>query len=96
LLNRHLNPLRIEALKDDIKVIIGLSLSTLPRWLNEKQALERFKKDEIAYSIAIIKVRSKAIADAYIAKGIELFLEARVDIICAKCSQFGHNSYKAC
>jgi hypothetical protein len=50
-------------------------------------------------------VRSKAIADACIAKGIdfsgknhkvELFLEARADIIYAKCSQFGHNSYKAC
>jgi hypothetical protein len=94
-LNRHLNPLGMEALKDDIKITIGLSLPTLPRWLNEKRALERFEKDEIAYSIAIIKVRSKAIADAYIAKGIdfsgknhkvELFLEARADIIYAKCS----------
>jgi hypothetical protein len=46
----------MEALKDDIEAIIGLSLPTLPRWLNEKRALERFKKDEIAYSIAIIKV----------------------------------------
>jgi hypothetical protein len=55
-LNRHLNPLGMEALKDDIEAIIGLSLPTLPRWLNEKRALERFEKDEIAYSIAIIKV----------------------------------------
>jgi hypothetical protein len=95
----------MEALKDDIEATIGLSLPTLPRWLNEKRALERFKKDEIAYSTAIIKVRSKVIADACIAKGIdfssknhkvELFLEARADIIYAKCSQFGHNSYKAC
>jgi hypothetical protein len=67
----------------------------LPRWLNEKQALERFEKDEIAYSIAIIKVWSKVIADTCIAKEIdfssknhkvELFLEARADIIYAKCS----------
>jgi hypothetical protein len=46
----------MEALKDDIEATTGLSLSTLPRWLNEKRALERFKKDKIAYSIAIIKV----------------------------------------
>jgi hypothetical protein len=94
-LNRHLNPLEIKALKDDIKAITGLSLPTLSRWLNKKRALERFKKDEIAYSIAIIKMRSKAIADACIAKGIdfsgkthklELFLEAKADIIYAKCS----------
>jgi hypothetical protein len=85
----------MEALKDDIEAITGLSLPTLPKWLNEKRALERFEKDEIAYSIAIIKVWSKAIVDAYIAKGIdfsgknhkvELLLEARVDIIYAKCS----------
>jgi hypothetical protein len=95
----------MKALKDDIEATTGLSLPTLPRWLNEKRALERFKKDEIAYSTAIIKVRSKVIADACIAKGIdfsgknhkvELFLEAKADIIYAKCSQFGHNSYKAC
>jgi hypothetical protein len=55
-LNRHLNPLGIKALKDDIEATAGLSLPTLPRWLNEKRALERFEKDEIAYSIAIIKV----------------------------------------
>jgi hypothetical protein len=55
-LNRHLNPLGMKALKDDIKATTGLSLSTLPRGLNEKRALERFEKDEIAYSIAIIKV----------------------------------------
>jgi hypothetical protein len=63
--------------------------------MNEKSALERFERDEIAYSIAIIKVRSKAIIDKYIAKGIdfsgknhkvELFLEAKVDTICSKCS----------
>jgi hypothetical protein len=46
----------MKALKDDIEAITGLSLPTLPRWLNEKQALERFEKDEIAYSIAIIKM----------------------------------------
>jgi hypothetical protein len=46
----------MKALKDDIKAIIGLSLPTLPRWLNEKRALERFEKDEIAYSTTIIKV----------------------------------------
>jgi hypothetical protein len=95
----------MKASKDDIEVTTGLDLLTLPRWMNEKSALERFERDEIAYSTAIIKVRSKAIADAYIAKGIdfsgknhkvELFLEARVDVICAKCSQFGHDSYKAC
>jgi hypothetical protein len=56
LLNRHLNPLRIKALKDDIEATTGLSLPTLSRWLNEKQALERFEKDEIAYFTAIIKV----------------------------------------
>jgi hypothetical protein len=63
--------------------------------MNEKSALERFERDEIAYSIVIIKVRSKAITDKYIAKGIdfsgknhkvELFLEAKVDTICSKCS----------
>jgi hypothetical protein len=35
-LNRHLNPLGMEALKDDIETTTGLSLPTLPRWLNEK------------------------------------------------------------
>jgi hypothetical protein len=63
--------------------------------MNEKSALERFERDEIAYSTAIIKVRSKAITDRCIAKGIdfsgknhkvELFLEAKVDTICSKCS----------
>jgi hypothetical protein len=29
-LNRHLNPLEIKALKDDIEVITGLDLSILP------------------------------------------------------------------
>jgi hypothetical protein len=85
----------MKALKDDIEATTGLSLPTLSRRLNEKRALERFKKDEIAYSIAIIKVRSKVIIDACIAKGIdfsgknhkvELFLEARADIIYAKYS----------
>jgi hypothetical protein len=63
--------------------------------MNEKSALERFKRDKIAYSIASIKVQSKAIIDKYITKGIdfsgknykvELFLEDRADIICARCS----------
>jgi hypothetical protein len=63
--------------------------------MNEKSALERFERDEIAYSIAIIKVRSKAIIDRCIIKGIdfsgknhkvELFLETKVDTICSKCS----------
>jgi hypothetical protein len=71
--------------------------------MNEKSALERFERDEIAYFIAIIKVRSKAIIDRCIIKEIdfsskndkvELFLEAKVDTIYSKCSQFGHNSYK--
>jgi hypothetical protein len=104
-LNRHLNPLGIKTLKDDIETTIGLDLPILPMWMNEKSALERFERDEIAYSTAIIKVRSKIIADQYIAKGIdfsgknhkvELFLEAKADIICSKCSQFGHDSYKNC
>jgi hypothetical protein len=82
-------------LKCDIKIIIGLNLPTLPKWLNEKRALERFEKDEIAYFIAIIKVRSKAIVDKCIVKGkdfsgknhkVELFLKARVDVICSKCA----------
>jgi hypothetical protein len=85
----------MKALKDDIEATTGLDLPILPRWLNEQKALERFEKDEIAYSTAIIKVWSKAIADAYIAKGmdfsgknhkVELFLEARADVIYAKCS----------
>jgi hypothetical protein len=85
----------MKALKDDIKTIIGLDLSILPWWMNEKSVLEKFERDEIAYSIAIIKVRSKAITDKCIAKGIdfsgknhkvELFLEAKVDTICSKCS----------
>jgi hypothetical protein len=63
--------------------------------MNEKSALERFERDEIAYFIAIIKVRSKAIIDRCIAKEIdfngknhkvELFLEAKVDTIYSKCS----------
>jgi hypothetical protein len=71
--------------------------------MNEKSALERFKRDEIAYSIIIIKVQSKTITDKCIIKEIdfngknhkvELFLEAKVDTICFKCSQFGHDSYK--
>jgi hypothetical protein len=94
----------MKTLKDKIEIIIGLDLPILPRWLNEIRALERFKKNEIAYLIVIIKVRNKSIANKYIAKEIdfssknhkvELFLEAKVDIICSKCSQFGHNSYKA-
>jgi hypothetical protein len=94
-LNRHLNPLGMKALKDDIEATTGLDLPILPWWMNEKSALERFERDEIAYSTAIIKVRSKAITDKCIAKGIdfsgknhkvELFLEAKVDTICSKCS----------
>jgi hypothetical protein len=63
--------------------------------MNEKSILERFKRDEIAYFIAIIKVRSKAIIDRYIVKEIdfsgknhkvELFLETKVDTIYSKCS----------
>jgi hypothetical protein len=55
-LNRHLNPLGMKTLKDDIKIIIRLDLPILPMWMNEKSALERFERDEIAYSTAIIKV----------------------------------------
>jgi hypothetical protein len=63
--------------------------------MNEKSVLERFERDEIAYSIVIIKVRSKDIIDKCIVKGIDfssknhkvkLFLEAKVDTICSKCS----------
>jgi hypothetical protein len=85
----------MKALKDDIEAITGLDLSILPWWMNEKSALERFERDEIAYYIAIIKVQSKAIIDKCITKEIdfsgknhkvELFLEAKVDTICSKCS----------
>jgi hypothetical protein len=94
-LNRHLNPLEIKALKDDVEATTVLDLLILPWWMNEKSALERFERDEIVYSIVIIKVRSKAITDKYIAKRIdfssknhkvELFLEAKVNTICSKCS----------
>jgi hypothetical protein len=63
--------------------------------MNEKSALERFERDEIAYFIVIIKVRSKIIIDKCIVKEIdfngknhkvELFLEAKVDTIYSKCS----------
>jgi hypothetical protein len=63
--------------------------------MNEKSVLERFKRDEIAYSIVIIKIWSKTIIDRCIVKGIdfsgknhkvELFLEAKVDTIYSKCS----------
>jgi hypothetical protein len=63
--------------------------------MNEKSILERFKRDEIAYFIAIIKIRSKTIIDKYIVKGIDLsgktykvnlFLKAKVDTIYSKCS----------
>jgi hypothetical protein len=70
-LNRHLNPLGIKTLKDDIEITTGLDLPILLMWMNEKSALERFERDEIAYSTAIIKVRSKTIADQYIVKGID-------------------------
>jgi hypothetical protein len=53
----------MKTLKDDIEIITGLDLPILPMWMNEKSALKRFERDEIAYSIAIIKVRSKTIAD---------------------------------
>jgi hypothetical protein len=46
----------MKALKDDIEAIIRLDLPILPWWINEKSALERFERDEIAYSITIIKV----------------------------------------
>jgi hypothetical protein len=53
----------MKTLKDDIKTTTGLNLPILPMWMNEKSALERFKRDEIAYSITIIKVQSKTIVD---------------------------------
>jgi hypothetical protein len=85
----------MKALKDDIEAIIGLDLPILPWWINEKSVLERFERDEIVYSIIIIKVRSKVITDKCITKGIdfsgknhkvELFLEAKVNTICSKYS----------
>jgi hypothetical protein len=94
---------RMKALKDDIEVITELDLPILPWWMNEKSVLERFERDEIAYFITIIKVQSKAITDKCIVKEIdfssknhkvELFLEAKVDTIYSKCSQFGHDNYK--
>lgn len=63
--------------------------------MNEKRTLKRFERDEIVYSTITIKIRSKTIADKCIAKRIdfnkknhviELFLEARADIICIKYS----------
>lgn len=95
----------MKTLKNDIEIIIDLNLFILLKWLNEQKILERFEKDEIAYSTAIIKMRSKAIADAYIAKEmnfsdknhkVKLFLEARADVIYAKYSQFDHDSCNAC
>jgi hypothetical protein len=95
----------MKTLKDEIEITTGLDLFILPRWLNKIRALERFEKNEIAYLIVVNKVRKKSIANKCIAKGIdfsgknhkvELFLEAKVDIICSKCSQFSHNSYKVC
>jgi hypothetical protein len=50
----------MEALKDDIEATTGLSLLTLPRWLNEKRALERFKKDEIAYSKLLLRCEARS------------------------------------
>jgi hypothetical protein len=53
----------MKTLKDDVETITGLDLPILSIWMNEKSVLERFERDEIAYSITIIKVRSKTIAD---------------------------------
>jgi hypothetical protein len=104
-LERYLNSTGMRILKDEIESTNELNLPSLPRWINLKRAEERYNNKEIAYSTVIIRVRSKAIADSLIAKGIEfggkkhsveLFLEIRADDICSKCSNFGHNSYKAC
>jgi hypothetical protein len=46
----------MKTLKEDIEIITELDLSILLMWMNEKSVLERFERDEIAYSIAIIKV----------------------------------------
>jgi hypothetical protein len=85
----------MKTLKDEIKTIIRLDLPILSRWLNETRALERFEKNEITYLIVVIKVRNKSITNKCIAKEIdfssknhkiELFLEAKANIICSKCS----------
>jgi hypothetical protein len=39
----------MKTLKDDIKIITRLDLPILPMWMNEKSALERFERDEIAF-----------------------------------------------
>lgn len=104
-LQRYLNSTGMKTLKEEIESTNGLNLPIFPRWINQKRALERFNNKEILFSTTIIKVRSKIIADSLIANGIEfggkkhsveLFNENRVDIICSKCSKFGHNSYNAC
>jgi hypothetical protein len=68
----------MKALKDNIEAITGLDLLILPWWINEKSILERFERDEIAYSIVIIKVRSKAIIDKYIVKEIDVMDRSRL------------------
>ena len=104
-LKRYLNSTGMKILKEEIESTNELNLPNYPRWINPKKAEERFNNEEIAYSTVVIKVRSKTIADSLIAKGIEfggkrhtveLFQETKADIICQKCSKFGHNSYKAC
>jgi hypothetical protein len=81
----------MQILKDEIKTTNSINLPSIPRWINQKRVEERYDNKEIAYSTVIIKVRSKAIADSLIAKGLEfggkkhttkLFQEIKADIIC--------------
>jgi hypothetical protein len=95
----------MKVLKDEIETTNALNLPSLPRWINQKRAEERYNNEEIAFSTVIIRVRSKTIADSLIAKGlefggkkhtVELFNEIKAEVICPKCSKFGHNSFKPC
>ena len=104
-LNRYLNSEGMKILKEEIETTTGFNLPIYPRWINRIKAQERYNREEIAYSTVVIKVRTRAIADKCIAKGLEFggkkhtveaFWEYKPENICPKCSEFGHNSYKVC
>jgi hypothetical protein len=104
-LERYLNSSGIEKLQEEIESSNAINLPYRPRWINQKRAEERFNNKEIRYSTAIIKVRSKSIANSLIAKeeefggkkhSVEIFEEIKKDTLCSKCSEYGHSSYKAC
>jgi hypothetical protein len=69
-LDRYIDGRGLDKAREEIELMIGITLPYTPRWINSETLAERYANGSIKHSTLVVTVISKQAVDAIIAKGL--------------------------